>query len=110
MSLKLIKDGFSQVAYNLSRAKVDHLAAEGAAAARSAAELAADCDLVLSCLPLPRDVESVYLGDGGVVAAARAGAVLCDMSTIDPQTHRRIAAAAGARGVDYLDAPVSGGT
>ncbi|HEY3110553.1 MAG TPA: NAD(P)-dependent oxidoreductase, partial [Chloroflexota bacterium] len=93
-----------------SRAKVDRLAAEGAAPAGSAAELAADCDLVLSCLPLPGDVESVYLGDGGVVAAARAGAVLCDMSTIDPTTHRRIAAVAAARRLDYLDAPVSGGT
>jgi 3-hydroxyisobutyrate dehydrogenase/2-hydroxy-3-oxopropionate reductase len=110
MARNVMRAGFPLTVYNRSRAKVDRLAAEGAAAAGSAAELAADCDVVLSCLPVPRDVESVYLGDGGVVAAGRAGAVLCDMSTIDPATHRRIAAAAEARGLDYLDAPVSGGT
>ena len=110
MARNVMKAGFALTAHNRSRAKVDQIAAEGARPAASAAELAAECDVVLSCLPVPRDVESVYLGEGGVVAAARPGALLCDMSTIDPATHRRIAAAAAARGLEYLDAPVSGGT
>src|SRR5436190_22707404 len=110
MARNLVKAGFDLTVHNRSRGKVDQMAAEGATPAEGAAELAGTCDVILSCLPVPRDVESVYLGEGGVVEAARAGALLCDMSTIDPETHRRIAAAAAARGLDYLDAPVSGGT
>src|SRR5262245_39134895 len=110
MARNVMRAGFPLAVYNRSRVKVDQLAAEGATPAGSAAELARECDVVLSCLPVPRDVESVYLGDGAVVAAARAGALLCDLSTIDPQTHARIATAAAARQLDYLDAPVSGGT
>jgi 3-hydroxyisobutyrate dehydrogenase len=110
MARNLLKAGFPLVVHNRSRGKVDQIAAEGAQAASGPADLAARCDVVLSCLPLPSDVLQVYLGDGGVVAAARRGHVLCDMSTIDAETHRRIAAAAAERGASYLDAPVSGGT
>jgi 3-hydroxyisobutyrate dehydrogenase-like beta-hydroxyacid dehydrogenase len=109
MSRNILKAGFSLTVHNRSRGKVDQLVAEGATPAASAAELAASCDVILSCLPLPKDVASVYLGEGGVVAAAKPGAVLCDMSTIDAATHRAIAEAAAARGLGYLDAPVSGG-
>ncbi len=65
--------------------------------------------MVCTCVTGPRDVEEVYLGAGGVLSAAHRGTLLIDMSTIDPGTHRRIAAAARERGCEYLDAPVSGG-
>lgn len=110
MARNVMKAGFGLTVHNRSRGKVDQIAADGATAAVNAAELSATCDVVLSCLPVPKDVEDVYLGSGGVVAAARPGTILCDMSTIDADTHRRIAAAAADRGVAYLDAPVSGGT
>jgi 3-hydroxyisobutyrate dehydrogenase len=110
MARNVLKAGFDLVVHNRTRAKAEKLAAEGAHVAGSLAEVAAACDLVLSCVPGPSDVERVYLGDGGALSAARAGQVLCDMSTIDPDTHRRIAAAAAERGAEYLDAPVSGGT
>lgn len=110
MARNILKGGFPLVVHNRSRGKVDQMAAEGARAASSPAEVAAACDVVLSCLPVPADVREVYLGADGVVGGARAGQVLSDMSTIDPETHRQVAAAAAERGAEYLDAPVSGGT
>ena len=110
MARNLLKAGFPLVVHNRTRAKADALAAEGARVAGSPAEVAAECDLFLSCVPRPPDVEKVFLGQDGAVAAARRGQVLCDMSTVDPDTHRRIAAAAAERGAEYLDAPISGGT
>ena len=110
MAFNLLRAGFPLVVHNRSRAKVDELAAAGAEPAHSPAGVAGRADVVITCLPKPPDVEQVYLGAGGVLEAARAGQVLIDMSTIDPDTHRRIAAAAAARGAGYLDAPVSGGT
>src|SRR5438552_15682295 len=101
MARNLLKAGVALTVFNRSRGKVDRLAAEGATPAASAAALAAACDVVLSCLPIPRDVESVFLGEGGVVAAARPGSLLCDMSTIDPATQRKVAAAAAERGIEY---------
>jgi 2-hydroxymethylglutarate dehydrogenase len=110
MARNVLKSGFSLVVHNRSRGKVDELSAEGAVAATSPADLASRCDIIVSCLPGPADVELVYLGENGVVAAAKAGSVIVEMSTIDPETHQRIAEVAAKRGVEYLDAPVSGGT
>jgi 3-hydroxyisobutyrate dehydrogenase len=110
MARNVIKGGFPLVVHNRSRGKVEQLVAEGARAASSPAELAAACDVVLSCVPGPADVRDVYLGADGAIAGARPGQVLCDMSTIDPETHRQVAAATAERGAEYLDAPVSGGT
>src|SRR5829696_7031957 len=94
MARNVLKGGFPLVVHNRSRGKVEQLVAEGARAASSPAELAAACDVVLSCLPGPADVRDVYLGADGAIAGARPGQVLCDMSTIDPETHRQVAAAA----------------
>jgi 3-hydroxyisobutyrate dehydrogenase-like beta-hydroxyacid dehydrogenase len=66
-------------------------------------------DVVFTSLPWPATVREVYLGAGGVVEGARPGAILVDMSTVDPETTRAVHAAAAARGVHHLDAPVSGG-
>jgi 3-hydroxyisobutyrate dehydrogenase-like beta-hydroxyacid dehydrogenase len=109
MARNLLRAGFPLIVFNRTRAKTEELAAEGARVAGSIAELAGACDVVCSCVTGPSDVEQVYLGTGGVLSAARPGTLLVDMSTIDPETHRRIAVAARERGCDYLDAPVSGG-
>ncbi len=81
----------------------------GAGAAATPAELAAGCDAVFTMVTGTADVESVVLGADGVVHGARPGSVVIDTSTIDPAATRTIAAALAERGVDMLDAPVSGG-
>lgn len=74
-----------------------------------AAALAAACDLVFTCLPAPAASRTVYLAPDGLVAHARPGALLVELSTIEPQTAQQIGAACAARGLGFLDAPVSGG-
>lgn len=123
MARNLLKAGFHLIVYNRSRPPVEELAAAGARAAASSAEVAAASEFVITCLPGPREVRQVYLGPQGVLDGVRSGsvpapvdslgrgeAVLIEMSTIDPATHREIAAAAAERGAAYLDAPISGGT
>ena len=110
MALNVLKAGFPLVVHNRSRGKVDQLVSLGAESASSPADLTGRVDVVLSCLPKPPDVEQVYLGHEGVVSSARSGQILVDMSTIDRQTHEKVAAAAQTRGAAYMDAPVSGGT
>ena len=109
MAKNILKSGFPLTVYNRTRSRTAALAAAGAQVAETPGALAAAVDFVCSCITGPQDVAEVYLDDDGVVANARPGAVLVEMSTIDPGTHRQIAEAAAARGVDYLDAPVSGG-
>ena len=109
MAYNLLKAKFPVVVHNRSRGKVEELVAAGAEGAATPATLAARCDVVITCLPKPPDVEAVYLGPDGVVSRARQGQVFVDMSTIDAETHRRIGRAAAEKGAGYLDAPVSGG-
>jgi len=103
------KAGFPLVVHNRSRAAVDELVAEGAVAAFSPAEVAAQVDVVFTNLPDSPDVELVALGEHGIIAGAHPGLIMIDNSTIKPTTARKIAAALAAAGVDALDAPVSGG-
>ena len=110
MATNLLKKGFAVTAYDLNAAAVKAAVAAGMTAAASAAEAVADADIVITMLPSSPHVESVYMGDGGVVNAARKGTLCVDMSTIDPAASRRVAAAAAERGVRFVDAPVSGGT
>ena len=85
-------------------------AGEGVAAAGSAGEAAAGAEVVITMLPEGPHVRSVYLGEGGILSRADAGALLIDCSTIDVDTARAVnAAAAAERGLEVLDAPVSGG-
>jgi 3-hydroxyisobutyrate dehydrogenase len=110
MASNLVKQGFAVTAYDVNAAAVQAAAGVGMTAAATAAEAVAGADLVVTMLPSSPHVESVYLGDGGVVAAARKGTLCVDMSTIDPAASRRVAAAAAERGLRFIDAPVSGGT
>ncbi|GAP17410.1 NAD(P)-dependent oxidoreductase [Levilinea saccharolytica] len=105
----ILKAGFPLVVHNRSRAAVDELVQEGASQAFSAAEVAAQVDVVFTNLPDSPDVEKVALGAGGVVEGAHAGLIFVDNSTIKPATARRIADELAKVGVASLDAPVSGG-
>ena len=108
MSKNLLHAGFHLTVHNRSRGKVDHISELGAVPSSSAAGVTQATDIVLTCLPDVFTVEQVYLGEDGIVAAARPGQVLVDHSTVGPSTSRQIAASAGVKGVSFLDAPVSG--
>jgi len=105
----ILRAGFPLVVHNRSRAPVDELAAEGATPAFSPAEVAAQVDVVFTNLPDTPDVELVALGENGILAGAHAGLVFVDNSTIKPAAARAIAAKLAGKGVQALDAPVSGG-
>jgi 3-hydroxyisobutyrate dehydrogenase len=77
--------------------------------AASPAEAARDADVVITCLPLSRDVESLLDGPSGLLATMKKGATLVDCTSGDPATSRRIAARLAEKGIDFVDAPVSGG-
>jgi 2-hydroxy-3-oxopropionate reductase len=109
MARNLLKAGFPLVVHNRSRGAVAELAAEGAKEAHSAAEVAAQVEVIFTNLPDTPDVELAALGAGGVIEGAHPGLVFVDNSTIQPAAARRIAEALGEKGVSSLDAPVSGG-
>jgi len=109
MAKNLLKAGYPLTVYNRSRPPVEELIALGASGAGSPREVAQRSRIVITMLPDSPDVEQVVLGPGGVLEGARPGLVIVDMSTISPEVTRGIAKAAGERGVETLDAPVSGG-
>jgi 3-hydroxyisobutyrate dehydrogenase len=109
MAGHLLKAGHALHVFNRSREKAVALLEAGATWHDSAGPAAAEADIVITMLGFPRDVEETYLAAGGIVASARAGALLIDMTTSSPPLARRISEAAAARGLAALDAPVSGG-
>lgn len=109
MARNLMKAGFTVVAWNRTRARMDALVADGASAGNSAADVAARSELVITIVSDSPDVVSVATGDDGVFAGARPGTIVVDMSTISPAVTRDLSAQASSRGLTWLDAPVSGG-
>jgi 3-hydroxyisobutyrate dehydrogenase-like beta-hydroxyacid dehydrogenase len=97
------------VVFDLNAAAIAACTDLGATAGASVAELAASCDVVITSLPLPRDVEAVALGPGGIKENARRGTTYIDLSTNSPGLARRVHAALAERGIAMLEAPVSGG-
>ena len=108
MTLNLRKAGYTLAVHDLNRAAVEELVAAGAVDAGSIAG-AADAEIVITMLPDTPDVEAVVLGEGGLASAMRPGSVLVDMSSISPTATQAMARELAARGVEMLDAPVSGG-
>ncbi len=105
----ILKAGFPVVVHNRSRGAVDELAAEGAIPAFSPQEVARQVDVIFTNLPDSPDVEHVVLGPGGIIEGAHAGLIYVDNSTIKPLTARLVAEKLAEKGVQALDAPVSGG-
>ncbi len=105
----LAKNGYAVTGYDVNPARAEAAARAGVARAASPAEAARGADVVMSSLPTAAAVRAAYLGPDGVLARAGAGAVLVDLSTIDPDTWKEVARAAAAQGLACLDAPVSGG-
>ena len=109
MALNVLKNGFALTVFDKNDRAMDNLVAAGAKAAESARQVLERAEVVLTCLPGSPEVEGLYLGGGGLVELAEKGSALVDLSSVLPSTPRRLEAATRARGVDYLEAPVSGG-
>jgi 2-hydroxy-3-oxopropionate reductase len=109
MARNLIKAGYTLVVHNRSRAAVDELSKEGAQPAASSQEVAARSEILITMLPDSPDVELVYAGENGIFAGTKPGMLLIDMSSISPVVARKLAGEAEKRGLDMIDAPVSGG-
>jgi 3-hydroxyisobutyrate dehydrogenase len=110
MAANLVKAGHEVTGFDIVAGRVAGLAATGGRAAETAPEAVDAADVVITMLPAGPEVREVYLGNSGIVARARKGALLIDCSTIDVETARGVAEAAHAAGFAMLDAPVSGGT
>jgi 3-hydroxyisobutyrate dehydrogenase len=104
-----MEKGFSATIHTRTREKADSLLEKGAAWADSPGAVAEASDVVFTMVGFPSDVREVVLGERGVLSGAKRGSVLVDMTTTEPTLAREIYAAAGARGVHSIDAPVSGG-
>ena len=109
MALNLLKAGFLVCAHDVRKEAIDDLVTRGATGAESPAEAAHDADIVISMLPDTPQVEDIVYGEGGLLASPPRGRLLVDMSTISPVAVRRMHADLKATGVEFLDAPVSGG-
>ena len=109
MADNLLRNGADLVVYTRTRAKVDAMAAKGATAAASPAEVAKRCDIVMACLDSVETTRDIFMGPDGLSENARPGTLLVDHGTVDLATSRDCSAAAERVGAQFLDAPISGG-
>lgn len=109
MAKNLVKANFEVVGKNRSKGKEDLFIEAGGKAGMSVAEMAKELDVILTCLPLPADVEAIYFGEDGLIDNGHEGLILVDHSTVAPGLNHKIADAAQRKGIEFLDAPISGG-
>ena len=109
MVRNLMKAGYSLTVYDIVATSMEEMATDGAKPASSAKEVAEKASVVITMVPDSADSDAAILGPNGVLEGASKGAVIIDMSSIAPGMSQKIAAACEAEGVDFLDAPVSGG-
>ena len=109
MATNLLRVGYPLTVHNRSTGAVDELVADGASWAASGKDVAQKSEIVITMLFDSADSERVILGENGVLEGARNGSVIIDMASIAPEVSQSIAAEAAGKGVDLLDAPVSGG-
>ena len=106
---RLVETGTPLKVFDLDTAKVDVLVAKGAVASASAAEAASGAKAVILSLNAPRIVRAAVFGAGGVAEGAASGTLIIDMSSIDPEATRQLAADAAEKGLRWVDSPLSGG-
>ncbi len=109
MAINLHKAGHKVQAFDLSATALQQVAAEGCEVAVSAAAAVQGAEFVISMLPAGKHVAALYLGEQGVAAAIAPGTLVLDCSTIDAATARQVGAGLAAKGIAFIDAPVSGG-
>lgn len=110
MAEHVLAAGFPLTVWNRTAAKADGLRAAGATVANSPREAARDAGVVLTCLPTQDEVRDVLTREDGLLAGFAAGATFVDTSTIDPSASQQLIAQCAVRGIDMIEAPLSGGT
>jgi len=109
MSKNLLKAGYELIVVDRNQAAVDEVVAAGAKSAANAKEVAQQVDVIITMLPNSPHVKEVVLGENGILEGAEKGTIFIDMSSIAPLVSRELAAKLAEKGVEMLDAPVSGG-
>jgi 3-hydroxyisobutyrate dehydrogenase len=109
MAANVLKNGFPVTVFDKNPRTMENLVQAGAKAASSAKQVAESAEILLTCLPGSPEVEALYLEAGGLIEIAKSGTVLVDLSSVLPSTPRKLEPRATARGLQYLEAPVSGG-
>ena len=109
MAKNLLKAGHTVVVYDIVAAGADEVAAAGAVRGSSPKDVAGQTELVITMVPDGPEVEQAVLGSNGVLEGAKKGTTVVDMSSISPMVAQKVGAKCEAQGVDFLDAPVSGG-
>jgi 2-hydroxy-3-oxopropionate reductase len=109
MAMNLIKAGYSLTVYDVKREPVKEVVAAGAKEGRCSKDVAVQSEVVITMLPNSPHVKEAVLGKYGVLEGAKAGMILVDMSSIAPMVSKEVAAEVQKKGVEMLDAPVSGG-
>lgn len=106
MASNCVKKGFKLVVHDINPAPVEALVKLGATAAKSVADVAKACSIVITVLPTGKEVGEIVLGSSGVLANMKAGGLVMDLSTIDPETTDRLHAEGKAKGIATVDAPI----
>ncbi|WP_319478815.1 2-hydroxy-3-oxopropionate reductase [uncultured Draconibacterium sp.] len=109
MSLNLIKAGYSLMVFDINQDSVNEVVSRGAERGNSPNHIGESCEIIITMLPNSPQVETVIAGENGVMEGAKPGSVIIDMSSISPITATKISAIAAEKGVEMIDAPVSGG-
>ncbi len=109
MAKNLLKAGYELVVFDINQDAVNEVVAAGGVAAKTAKDVAAQSETVITMLPNSPHVKTAVLGANGVLEGAKPGLILIDMSSIAPLAAQEVAAAVAKQGVEMLDAPVSGG-
>src|SRR5204862_7712595 len=109
MAFNILKAQFPMTVFDLNPKAMENLLQAGAGRAGSTGDVVDRSEIVLTSLPASPDVEATYLDPGGLVERARPGTILIDLSSVLPSTPKKIEPRARARGVPFLEAPVSGG-
>src|SRR5208283_2294466 len=109
MASHLLQNGFTVTVYNRSKGSVNELVSNGAKAAVSPSDLARESDVIIDMVTDTPDVEEVLLRKNGVIESARRGMIVIDMSTNSPETAMVVSAELEKKGVEFIDAPVTGG-
>ncbi|MBA2940960.1 NAD(P)-dependent oxidoreductase [Paenibacillus sp. CGMCC 1.16610] len=109
MAGHFMKAGYQVHLYNRTRSKAQDLVDQGAHWQDSPGQLAQQCDVIITMVGFPSDVEEIYLGENGILQNAKPGSYVIDMTTSSPKLAKQIENEARSRGLFSLDAPVSGG-
>lgn len=109
MVTRLLQAGYQVTVYNRTIEKAQVLVELGAKRTDSISKLAACSDVICTCLSMPKDVRDVYFGVDGIISNAKSDTICIDFTTVGPDTSREVYNRAAKEGIEYLDAPVSGG-